>query len=61
MGNDRYRTVSGLFFALIALLQAIRALMQLPIQVGATSIPVWLSWVAVAVTGALATWAFRGR
>ena len=59
MGLSGYRTVSGLVFGLIALLQGIRAVMQVPVQIGTTAIPVWVSWVAVVVAGALSVWAFR--
>ena len=59
MGSSGYRTVSGAVFGLIALLQGIRAVMQMPVQVGTTTIPVWVSWVAVMVAGALCVWAFR--
>jgi hypothetical protein len=55
----RYELVSGTLFALIALAQLTRALMRLPAQVGTTSIPVWFSFVAFAVTFLLAVWAFR--
>ena len=59
MGSSGYRTVSGSVFGLIALLQGIRAVMQMPVQVGTTTIPVWVSWVAVMLAGALCVWAFR--
>jgi hypothetical protein len=59
MGPSGYRTVSGFVFGLIALLQGIRAVMQVSVQVGTTTIPVWVSWVAVVVAGALCVWAFR--
>ena len=59
MGRSGYRTVSGVVFGLIALLQGIRAVMQVPVQLGTMTIPVWLSWVAVVVFGTLCVWAFR--
>lgn len=59
MKRSGYRTVSGVVFGLIALGQGTRAALQLPAQVGSTSIPVWVSWVAVLVAGALCVWAFR--
>jgi hypothetical protein len=59
MGKNGYRTVSGVIFAVIALLQALRAAMQVPVQIGATAIPVGISWVAFVVAGSLALWAFR--
>ena len=32
---------------------------QIPVQVGAQSVPVWASWLAVLVAGSLGVWAFR--
>jgi hypothetical protein len=58
MRRSGYQTVSGFVFGLIALVQAIRAVRQWPVQIGATSIPVWVSWVAVVVAGGLCLWAF---
>ncbi|MBI4502452.1 MAG: hypothetical protein HY700_14990 [Gemmatimonadetes bacterium] len=55
----RYEHVSGLLFSLIALAQLSRALLRLPAQVGAFTIPVWFSFLAFAVTAGLAIWAFR--
>ena len=59
MGRTGYRTVSGVVFGLIAFAQGIRAVMQVPVQLGSTPIPIWVSWVAVVVAGALCVWAFR--
>ena len=59
MRHDAYRTSSGLVFGLIAVLQGIRIVRQLPVQVGSTSIPIWLSWIAVVVAGGLCAWALR--
>jgi len=59
MQGGRYRTISGMVFGLIAIGQGIRAAMQVPVQVGATAIPVWVSWVAFVVAGSLCVWAFR--
>ncbi len=59
MKRRGYQTVSGLAFGLITLGQGIRAVRELPVQVGTTSIPVWVSWIAVVVAGGLCIWAFR--
>ena len=59
MRRSGYQTISGLVFGLITLGQGIRAVRQLPVQIGATSVPVWVSWVAVVVAGSLCIWAFR--
>jgi hypothetical protein len=59
MRYGAYQTTSGLVFGLITLVQGIRAVRQLPVQVGSMSIPVWVSWIAVVVAGGLCVWAFR--
>ena len=59
MERSGYQTISGMVFGVIAIGQGIRAAMQVPVQVGTTSIPVWVSWVAVLVAGSLCVWAFR--
>ena len=59
MRRSGYQTVSGLAFCGIAVVQGIRAVRQLPVQIGTTSIPVWVSWVAVVGAGGLCLWAFR--
>ena len=55
----RYEWVSGTLFALIAVAQLCRAVLGLPAEVGGKAIPIWLSYVAFAVTAALAVWAIR--
>jgi len=57
----RYTVVSGAVFGVIAAAQAVRAVRQLPVQVGEFEIPVWLSWLAMAIAGSLCVWAFRTR
>ena len=59
MTGSGYRTISGVVFGLIALGHGIRAALQVPATLGSTPIPIWLSWVAVVVAGALCVWAFR--
>jgi hypothetical protein len=55
----RYATVSGVFFGLLATVQLVRLLFRWPVQVASVSVPLWVSALAVVITGALATWAFR--
>lgn len=55
----RYERVSGFVFALVSLAQFYRALRGVPVQIGSVQIPVWWSFIAFAVAGALAVWAFR--
>ena len=55
----KYVVVSGVLFGVIAVLQAVRALYQWPVHIGSVDIPVWVSWIALVVTGSLCVWAFR--
>jgi hypothetical protein len=55
----RYEHVSGTVFALVSLGQLTRAVLAVPAQIGSDPVPVWTSFIAFAVTGALAIWAFR--
>jgi hypothetical protein len=57
----KYSVVSGLIFGIVAALQGMRAILQLPVLVGSHEIPVAASWVAAAVAGSLCVWAFRSR
>ena len=57
----RYTVVSGAIFGVMAAAQTVRALRQLPVQVGDVEIPVWVSWLAAAIAGGLCVWAFRTR
>lgn len=59
--NSRYIVVSGVVFGLIALAQLLRAVNQVPAQVGSIEIPVWVSWIAVILAGSMCTWAFATR
>ena len=57
--TGNYALVSGSVFGIIAVLQAIRAVLQVPAQVGTQPIPVWVSWLAALIGGSLCVWAFR--
>ena len=54
MTAGSYSRLAGAIFALVALLQLIRAVVGLPVTAGGTTIPVWASWVAFVVAGGLA-------
>jgi len=49
-----YSRLAGAIFAIIAILQLVRALAGWPLTIGRTAIPVWASWVAFAIAGVLA-------
>jgi hypothetical protein len=59
MRRSSYPLVSGSVFLIIAVLQGIRAALQVPVQVGAYPVPASISWLAVLVAGSLGVWAFR--
>jgi hypothetical protein len=54
MTAAQYSLLAALIFALVAVLQMLRAVTGLPVTVGQTSIPIWVSWVACAVAIILA-------
>lgn len=55
----RYVQISGLFFALLAIVQFTRLLLQWPVQVGSVNVPLWASAVFAIATASFAVWAFR--
>lgn len=59
--QDKYTLISGIFFGIVAVLQALRALNRWTIQIESISIPVWFSWVAMVVAGGMCVWAFATR
>jgi hypothetical protein len=54
-----YLLISGIFFAAVAIIHLIRAIMGLPVFVDSLEVAVWPSWGAVVLTGYLAYSAFR--
>ena len=55
----RYEKVSAVFFGLLAIMQLARLLLRWPVQVASVNVPLWVSALAVIITGALAMWGFR--
>lgn len=54
-----YLTVSIAVFALVALVQLVRALAGLAVQIGPYAVPVAASWMLAIAAGALAVWGMR--
>jgi hypothetical protein len=50
-----YSLLAGAIFAIVAILQLVRALAGWPVTIGRTAIPVWASWVAFVIASVL-TW-----
>lgn len=58
MDPRSYSGLAATVFALVALLQLVRATSGWPVSIGGTSIPLWASWLAVLVAGILALLGF---
>ncbi|AHY50532.1 hypothetical protein BJS_09055 [Bradyrhizobium japonicum SEMIA 5079] len=54
-----YCTLAAAIFALIALLQSIRIVMDWSVTLNGVDVPFWVSWIVVTVAGALSFVGFR--
>jgi len=54
MAADNFARLAAVIFAIIALLQLLRAITGFEIVVGGETMPVWPSWIAAIVAGFLA-------
>ena len=61
MNQKTFALTTGVVFSLVALLHALRLLLGWDAVIGGWSVPMWLSWVALAVSGYLAYSAFRSK
>ena len=59
MDQKAYNTISAVVFLIVGLLHLLRIIFGWPAQIGGLNIPLWVSWLAVVVTGALAYFGFR--
>lgn len=59
MSTKLYSLVTGVIFALVALGHLLRLLMEPTIAIGSWQFPVWMSVVALIVTGFLSYEGFR--
>lgn len=58
MGIKAYLTISGILFVIIAVLHLLRLIYQWPAEIGAVSIPVWVSCAGLLIASVLFVWAF---
>ena len=58
MQRNAYIAVSALVFSLVALLHISRLWEAWPVQIGPTSIPVWISWLGLGISAFFAFWGF---
>lgn len=54
MGAKTYAGLAAAVFAIVATLHLVRAIMGWEVAIGALAIPMWASWLATLVAGALA-------
>jgi phosphoglycerol transferase MdoB-like AlkP superfamily enzyme len=58
MSRRAYLLITAVIFSLVALLHLVRIIFGWNAMLGSWSVPMWLSWVALIVTGALAYFGF---
>ena len=59
MDQRAYNTITAVLFLIMALVNLLRIIFGWPTQIGGLNIPIWVSWLALVVTGALAYFGFR--
>jgi hypothetical protein len=59
MPSQAFCRVAAAVFGLVALAHVARLALGLPVQVGATAIPMWISWFGLFLSGGLSLWGFR--
>jgi hypothetical protein len=59
MGYRRYCIISGVLFSLVALAHLLRIVYGMSIQVDDYVVPMFASWIGLALPAGLAVWAFR--
>jgi len=55
----RYVQITGFVFGVMALVHVVRLVLDWPAQVAGWVVPIWVSWAAIVIAGALCLWAFR--
>ena len=53
MDRKQYLTLAGTIFVVVALAHLVRAVMDWPIVIAGWIVPMWLSWLAFVIAGAL--------
>ena len=59
MNQKTFVATAGVVFSLVAVLHALRLLLGWEAMIGGWHVPMWLSWLALALAGYLAYTAFR--
>ncbi len=61
MKQKNFALTTGVVFSIIAVLHALRLLFGWEATIGGWNVPLWVSWVAIAVSGYLGYTAFKLR
>ena len=61
MNDNLFHLITGIVFALVALVQALRLYMAWPVLIGGWSAPMWISWIALVVAASLSYFALKLR
>jgi len=61
MSSTAFSTVAASVFGIVALAHVARLALHVPVLVGSTAVPMWVSWVGLLVAGGLSLWGFRSR
>lgn len=56
---NAFLVLSGIIFAVVAVMHAARLFYRWPVRIGTFDVPMSVSWLALVVSGALAFWAWR--
>jgi TRAP-type C4-dicarboxylate transport system permease small subunit len=59
MNQRTYNIVTAVLFLIIAALHLLRIVFGWPARIGSLDIPLWVSWLALVITGGLAYFGFR--
>lgn len=61
MSSTAFCRVAASLFGIVALAHVARLALDVPVQVGSTTVPMWASWLGLLVAGGLSLWGFRSR
>lgn len=59
MSSQAFCKVAAAIFGIVALAHVARLALDVPIQIGTTLIPMWVSWPGLLLAGGLSVWGFR--
>ena len=58
MASRPYLLLSGTIFGFVALMHAVRAILEVQVRLGETVVPMWISWFGGIAAASLCAWAY---